>query len=460
MRFTVHKLITLCGFIFSFSTMFLSAKENRVEQYSLDNGIPFYYLQNTDNSIDAIIICVKGNTFQISREYSGIEEVLFDVMALGSTKYDSAYVKKYEYETGTRIGSKSEPDFSLLTMESPTDNFEDALPVFLSCFTSPAFDYSDFLKVRNEKLKALSNSLENPSSALSFYTSELLSNRQYSYGNSFMTPISSSNISLRTIYSHYNSILDAKRISVVAVSQKPADQIYKELNRQLGQISESEKKIRNRPSAQQTPELKGNMIFTHQKAENSGYASRILKYPSTDTAEAFALSVAELIYTDILKSVLCEKYEICSSAFSTHSNLLPEFGYMTFLNCTDFENLKKYESEARSYLMNRKIISSTTDNGEFLFEPVENVIEGYKNSCITSFYSKNITTLGTAINILDSIIYQNSLDFQNLAITKIRNLTADDVINAFSKYCSADEDFWICIVSPEIEEQVEKAFNF
>lgn len=49
----------LCCVLFS-SNAFAAPSSETVKEYSLKNGIPVYYIGNTDNSIDDISIVVKG----------------------------------------------------------------------------------------------------------------------------------------------------------------------------------------------------------------------------------------------------------------------------------------------------------------------------------------------------------------------------------------------------------------
>ena len=433
---------------------------NLIEAYTFDNGIQFYYIENTSNQIDSIAITVEGNTLYTDSSKAGIEQILFELISKSSDSYDMNFIEKYKYETGTNFQVYSTPFYTSFMMECIDDKLEEALPVFLSCFVNPELDQNEFQKIKTVHFQEFSKKMNKPLEQMQFYADNFL-NKDISLTNNTPTAESLLNITYRDIISHYVSILDSRRIKIFVISSQPVNYLIKECTKYMGTVLPAQHHLLNIQdflTYTNNQPIKNRIVLSHEDTPQNGYLARYFKLPSETSDEYLTLQLALPIYKEILNNILGTKYEVCydTKVFSTGD--FQKFGCEIFNNCSDLSNLKQYIKEAQDILLNGQYVSSVDEEGVFSFDSIESILEGTKNSFITSQYSNSTTTSDQLKQIINNTYIYNSTDYQTNLLSKIRNITADQIITVFKKYFLLDENgdnFWISIVPPEKEEFME-----
>ena len=168
----MKKIICFLISIFSLSTIFAANKE--VKQLKLKNGIPVYYIQNTETEIDAISISVEGSVRYFSPDQSGLESLVFDMMTCGSKKYSYEDIQSYNHKTSTSFYSSSDAVQSSLSVVCIDKYFDSSVDMLIDGFLNPTFEQKEYDKLMNMVRQGVQERLNDPYSLGCWYSSQLL----------------------------------------------------------------------------------------------------------------------------------------------------------------------------------------------------------------------------------------------------------------------------------------------
>ena len=111
--------------------------------------------------------------------------------------------------------------------------------------------------------------------------------------------------------------------------------------------------------------------------------------------------------------------------------------------------------EARGIMERGVVISGRDADGQYVFEPLEDRLEGYINSYINRKFASQATTGGIAGRMCASLLQFGDV-FSADALTGIaQKTTADDILRVFKKYWVDGSSRWFAVVSPEDEERIK-----
>ena len=107
-----------------------------------------------------------------------------------------------------------------------------------------------------------------------------------------------------------------------------------------------------------------------------------------------------------------------------------------------FEGIK----QARQILKNKKTISSKLDDSEntdeFIFIPVEEKLENYKNKLVNSIYSNATTSKEKIFLMQQGLTLSNSTDFMFQLENKIQQVTKESLYEAIDYLMSNNEQVY------------------
>jgi predicted Zn-dependent peptidase len=87
-------------------------------------------------------------------------------------------------------------------------------------------------------------------------------------------------------------------------------------------------------------------------------------------------------------------------------------------------------------------IQSINPDGSFELVPLQNKLQGFKNSYINSSFIDQKTTQGIALNIANNYLLSNDFSNSHL-IETLKKITVEDIITTFEKYWLQEEDIWV-----------------
>lgn len=445
----------LCLLVFSFILSFGFSKDMDVKVLKLSNGIPVYYIENTENQIDSVCISVEGSIRYFTPEQSGLEQVLFSMMTRGSKKYAYDDIQSYIYKTSSSFSSGSDENQSCVYMNCIDDYFDTSLDILIDGFMNPVFAESEYNKMMTEVRQNIQVQLNDPYSMGFYYGTRIIYKGTLLETSANVLDTSVENLSLDLIKKYYKSVIDSSRIKIFVVAKQPSNVVISKLNSSIGKIKPLKTK-RNKLALGPLTINNKPLVLTHPSAGGTGFIYRTYSAPSQNAKDYCAYTISSMIYSDLMHNVIRAKYGICYGAFDQCSGGLSNIGINVIYRCSDMTKIKEALEEVKSIMKEGKTIKSTNPDGTFVFIPISEIIESKKNQLINSMYSSQATTNGLLNRMLRSYyLYGNPTEI-NKNLEKIQAVTEQDIIDAFNKYNLSTNEFWFAVVGLEAENTAQE----
>lgn len=460
----------------------------KIETYYLKNKIPVYIQQNSSHNLE-IAFAVRGGVENLTKETSGLESSLFNLMSLSSKKFSQKELDALSYKTGMSFTKTNKMTGSAFGISVLDKYLKETFPVLTSAFLNPEFTQENFEHIQTQIQSRIKNIQNDVQTMLSYeIQQELYKNHPYEI-STLVTLDSAQNITLENLQKHHEKILDAGKIFVVAVGNFDSKWLVKELNKTLGKLkvlgnethgfagetfgsrdkslgladktgtfsqetdssaqpsvsssNEASVDFKNPPllKIQNAPDV----ILKNPSANGTGFVARVFASPSNTSSEYIPAAICANIFSDVLFNVVREHYGACYSPSSYVVGSKAPYGAEYIYRLSDFENYKKYMEEARNYMAQNKLIEEQNQNGEYVFTSIENRLEGYKNSYINSTYASYETSEGLALKLIYNLFQFNDINYDLIQLEQVRNLTAGDIQNVFKKYWLSPDTRWFMV---------------
>lgn len=452
----MKKIAIISGLLLLAVSVF--AKENEVKELKLKNGIPVYYMENTNSKIDAVTINVEGGTYTFSPEYSGLEEIVFEMMGTGSKDYSYEYLQSYFYQTGSSISQSAQRQYSNLTLVTIDEYFDSGLPLLTDGFLNPVFNKREYDKLMTIRQQSVQELMNNPQS-LGEYSAQKIIFENHPYATAtFAVPESIENLTVENIKKHHKTLLDSRRIKIFAVVHKDSRELVDALNETIGNIPALKTPLVNIHSESVTVNH-APVVLVHEAASGTGFVYRTYSLPAYGTEEYYAYLLASEVYKTIMFNVLRNKYSMCYSPFEACTGGEVNIGFEYLYRVSKIDDVKAQVAEARSLMSEGKVIVSTNADGSFIVKDVAEVLEGTKSSVISALYSSQKTTAGLAGRMIKSVYCYGDPTALDSVASLIRGFTSQQVIDVFNKYIVTENDMWCAVVGPENEVAMEEILN-
>ena len=443
--------IALISFAFADSV----GESGKTEKFTLKNGIPVYIKNNEESDLCAVYAVIKGGVEYLTPETSGLEAAVLSLMSMGSKNYSYEELKSFSYETQGGFSSYSINDGSVYGMSCISKYFDETFARFADSFFYPEFSAREYEILMQGYRQNVAVRMNDPSGIMFYYMNKIIySGHPYS-AITEVTQDSIENITLEAIKNYYSTLKDSRRISFVATGNIDSKKLVEILNGTFGKIKPLSVELKS----DLIPEIKisgAPVVLVHQSASGAGHALRVFASPKVESPDYPVARIAANIFSDVLFNVVREKYGICYTPSSSISSSDAPFGYEFLFRVSNFEQLAKAMSEARSFMENGTLISGKNKNGEYITEPLENRLQGYKNSYINRKYSTQDTCSGVASRMAASLLQFGDIDSADALTEIVKKCTAEQVISVFKKYWIEESFRWFAVVGPESEESVEK----
>ncbi len=418
-------------------------KEVSFEYFELNNGIPVILNKTDSSQIVSLQINVQGGSALLTTDYSGIESSLFEMMTLGSKAYPYSDIQKILYNTQGSIYSSSNQLGSTFGLVSIDYYFDELLPVFIDGFLNPAFTEQEYTTLMTSISQTLQYKMQDPNSVLSESILKARYNNHPYGASSSVTKDSIKNITISNMRKHLLEIHNANRIAIIAVGNIDGQELVATLNNSLGLIEKKDTSVPTIPEVSNG----GNTIITElDSADGSGYVAYTVPAPKPGSDDEIAFRIASDIYSETLFNVVREHYGAVYSIGASYTYSKAPFGTLRAYKVSDLENIAEYIAEAETLLFENKLISGKDENTqEFIYDTIENRLEGYKNTLINSQYYSSQTNAATSTQIASSLLMFNNPE-QYLSFTdRVRDVTSDDIKQAFETYWVNGEKQWFAV---------------
>lgn len=445
--------------LFIFLVLWFGGAEEKTETFHLQNGIPVYVKNITNDKIDVLYFVVKGGTAYFPSEMSGLEEATFSLMTMASKKYDYDAIQALKYDTRSSFSSYSTHDGAVFSMESINYYFDETFDCFIDCFLNPRFNEKEYNLIMTNYAQDVQEMMNDPSSLVFYYAQKAIYEDHPYSTVSYVTPDSIKNISLDAIKNHHAQILDARRISVVAVGNyslengQSVSSLLALLEKRLGNLKPQNYELKSCdvPLLNISGE---NQIILHSAANGSGYVLRVFSSPAVTDKDYPVARIASDIYSDVLYNVVRENYGDCYTPQSSVLSSASPYGYEYLYRVSNLKDFSAHLKEARKIMENGRVIAGRK-KGKYVFDKLENRLTGYINSYINKKYATQATKNGIASRIAASILQFGDISSADHLTEIAKTATKDDILRVFKKYWLENSSRWFVVVSENDKEKVK-----
>lgn len=429
-------------------------KQEDIQFFTLDNGIPVFYLENVYNKIDAVSISLKGGVYNLTEEESGLEYMTFNMMTAGSEKYSYDDLLSYSYYTNSSLGYSCDTMGSMLYIQTISDYLDDSLDILIDAYLHPVFAETEYDKIMTNVYNGLEQQANDPNSLAGNNMQKAVTKGHPYAVSASPTEDSVENLTLDAIKAYYPNVLDSRRLAVFAVTRKDAAELVAKLNETVGTIPTGTGTIVTDYSVPEYTIGGEPIVETRPASAGTAFMYRAYSLPPYGAPDFFDCAVANSLYSTTMFNILRNKYGACYTPQAAMSGNLVSFGFEMIYRCSDFENILVYLDECRELMAAGQYISSTNEDGSYVLVPFDDVLEGTKNALINSTYSSQMTTVGLLSRMISGYTMFNDVCALEDQADAIRAVTADGVIAAFNKYYLTDRDQWSVVCGEDVKAAV------
>jgi zinc protease len=433
--------------------VFAIASPSKIESLKLKNGIDLYLRKNSTSKVLCVNIVIKVGTEFLSDEENGLEEVVLSMLTRGSKKYSLENIQGLLYSTQGTLSVTSIENGSVFSLSCIDYYFDDLFDVYMDSFLNPLFEEKEFNLMVKSYQNSIDVKLKDPSSYLFTKVSEeLYKNHPYLKSSSpDALTVSSLPQKFEVLKKLYKKLLDTNRLSVVACGNFNEEDLLKKLNDTLGNLPAAKEKISS--SKIQPLLVKGeNAVYTHDNAGFSSYVMKVFESPSYTSKDYIASKLAAKIYSEILYSVVREKYGACYTPQSFTISSKAPYGGIYFYSVSNLDVIKDAECEAENIMASGKIISGKDKDGNFIFESLKTHLENYINSYLNSSYEGTLTNASVCARMSGSLLMYGDVNYSSRMIKSASKVRVKDIERVFKKYFMSENNRWFVVCGPDLLE--------
>ena len=448
------KTVFVSVFVFFLSSFIFAG----VKEFKLSNGIPVYVDDIKGNRIDCVYIILDGGVIYLSPEFSGLEDAAVEMMISGSKNYSYQENEDFCFEKQSSFSAFSGNTGSGISMTCIDKYFDETFDRFIDGFLNPSYESERYEDLMRSYRMNIQKTMNEPSQLVVFYA-DLLNYAGHPY-ETFSNPTESSlpNLTVPNIKKHHESLMDSRRIRVVACGKFDDEKLVSKLESVLGSIRAKKTPLMDKA----VPPLKihgENGLFVHEGASGTGFLMRTFESPSYYSEEYPVAILASNIFDDIMFNVVREKNGICYTPSSGVYSSPAGFGYEFLYRTSNLEDFPEALDEARKIMLEGKVIAGKDSKGNYIYVPLEEKLEGYKNSYVNNKFQRQATTSGKAGRICSSLLaFGNPYDIDKIT-EKALSVSDEEIVTVFKKYWIDSPSRWFCVTGADGQEKLEKTLE-
>ena len=422
------------------SEFYLNYKNNTINK-KLSNGINVVINNNPNAKINSICFYFTTGSSSLENEKAGTSNLTLQMMTNESKHFTFENKTKLLNSKLATLDYTASSVFSSIALTSLTKYFSQVYPILKDAILSP--DFSSFDKFILDEKFVLENTSKKDLSLLTELANNDLQSKTNFLGKTKLNSESINKITKDDIEKFYQSLFSKNSIYILCSGNFETKNFLKELENSFGKIKLSENKNQNRFDYQFE-----NSIVEFNKNENKfiDYATSYSNLPDANDELFTSSYLAILIYSDLLHNLVREQNGACYSvgAFINICNkpFFTTLGYRISNKEKFFEGI----NQAKEILRNKKTISSKLDDAEktdeFIFIPVEEKLENYKNKLINSIYSNATTSKEKVFLMQQGLTLSDSIDFMFQLENKIQQVTKESLYEAIDFLMSNNEQWF------------------
>lgn len=301
----------------------LVAQEVAVGEGTVE-GIPVIHKPIAGNEVIAVRLYVKGGSGALSPDLAGIERFVGDVATHGTERFSKEEFAARAAATGTEIGGEALYDFSVVTLQSVAEYWDEAWELFTQAVLHPTFPPEEVELVREQILNQLRGREDDPDQYLALLANDLLY-AGHPYANDPLGTVEAiEKVSRDDLIAWHGSRLTKENLLFVVVGNVPWSDLETKIADAFGDIA---------PGGEGAEELAPNVpgpadLTTVERDLPTNYVRGHFAAPSPGESDYAALRVGIDILSDRLFEEIRTKRNLTYAVFSGLSQRQANYGLL------------------------------------------------------------------------------------------------------------------------------------
>lgn len=431
----------------------------------LTNGIPVYMKVQKANQVFHISLVLRGGSLVTPQERAGWEAVALKTMARSSQAFPYEKAAALLDRTSSSISAETQFEYSSFSLTTLDKYIETLLPLWGDMLTAPSFDEHDFEQVKEEALLAIQSKEQSPWS-----TTQKLINEEFFRGHPYSVTPEGTEKTLEPMApadarDWYRRAFSADRIFVVAVGSFDPVALARSLESLLSSIPNLGLGPVPQPPA--FSRMSGGKILTrpHDQSKGTIYLRGDFPAPVPDSEDFFPAALAARMFSDLLFSVVRDKYGAVYTPSAQIRNFTANYGSLIIYKTSQPESIKRYIDEAaRAFAQGRVVSVDPARTGPDGFMPLEDALEVYRQIYMNEYFEAAQNNAAIAGLMIRSVIRTGDPAAWLRDQERIESVSAAQVRRAFDTWMKQGAFLWMAVGDRQLLDRLPlgdfEAFRF
>ena len=374
---------------------------------------------------------LKGGVSNYHEKYSGIEELMFSMIAEGGP----ADMSKQEYQQslekiGARIGSSSGYDYSNISLSCIRQYWEEAFTLYSRAINNPAFRQEDFDLIKNKLITAAKQERTNPDAHLNNLSmANAWEGTDYAKKPSGTLESLEKLITLDILKEHYERLMVRDKVFMVVVGDIDSDELTKTITELWKDFPKGKGESK---WVVEENTLKEGLIVEDRKIETN-YIKGVFSAPAKGTEASIHNALAMRIMGKRFFEELRTKRSLSYAPAAGTTGYIARPMNQIYISTTDPE---------QSLGLMVELINDAKTKG---FEKDE--LEGTKQSFLTGYYMGQETNASISMSLGVNEIF-GGWEKMDLFTERVLNTKLKDINAVFAEY--GDKIHWTYLGKEEM----------
>src|SRR5215216_2916423 len=258
------------------------------------NGLKVLLKRREGSLTVAAGLFIRGGAANINAQNAGIETRMLNVATEATTNFPRARMRSELSRMGTVIGSSSNNDYSVLSLDTTRMHFDRSWQIFTDVVLRPSFTKDDVALVQRRQVVSLSDDTDNPDVYLQRLQERVAYANHPYLNNTNGTPETVGKLTPEDLRAYHTKLMETSRLLLVIVGDlNPAD--VKELvTANFGKLP------RGNYKAEAMPQLAFNKssVDVTPRELPTNYVQGLFTAPSLTSPDIYAMRVASSLLRD------------------------------------------------------------------------------------------------------------------------------------------------------------------
>ncbi len=468
MKKSMHKQFVLMAIFISIVAVGVGAQTTFVRENAptfmktvLSNGIPVYMKVQNANRVFHVSLVLNGGSLVTPPEHAGWEKIALNTMARGSQHYPYEKAASILDRTSSHIAAAVQFEYSTFSLTTLDTYRDELLDLWADMLITPAFSQSDFDRTKEDASLALQAMEQSPWSMTQKVMNQAYF-KDHPYGvNPEGTEQSIEPMMAGDARQWYKDQFSADRIFVVAVGDFNPAELARKLEALLGSIPDLRLGPIPEPAAFPMGPSGSLITEAHDQSQGTIYLRGDFAAPGPGKDDYFAAALAARIFSDLLFSVVRDKYGAVYTPSAMIRVFSANYGSIMMYKTDAPDKIKGYIDEAADMMARGRVVSvdpAKTESDGYM--SITDAIDTYKQLYMNDYFEAVRNNAGIASLMIRSVRLTGDPADWLKDQRRIETLDSLAVQRAFDTYFMKGAFLWVAVGDQALLDKLDpRAFD-